>query len=134
MAGYTANAGKWIKSGLAALGAAAIAVPVASALATGEDPTQAAATTEAAEVALTAEQVEQGRQLFKDWSCSACHVLTDAGGNGHIGPSLDGNEAMDHAFIVSRGANGQGAMPGFGGQMTEEEIDLLATYIMEVKK
>lgn len=131
MAGNTPFAGKWIKSGLAALGAAAIAVPVASALATGEDPTQAAA---AAETTLTAEQIEQGRQLFNDWSCGACHVLTDAGGNGHIGPSLDGNEAMDHAFVVSRIANGQGAMPGFGGQMTDEEIELLAAYIMEAKK
>ncbi len=115
---------------MAALGAAALAFPLANALATNVDPTQQPA--EAAE--LTAEQVEQGRQLFADWSCGACHVLTDAGGNGHIGPSLDGNDTMDKDFVVSRVTNGQGAMPGFGGQLTEEEIDLLSTYIVQAKQ
>jgi mono/diheme cytochrome c family protein len=28
--------------------------------------------------------------------------------------------------------DGQGAMPGFGGQMTEAEIALLADYLVEV--
>lgn len=129
--------GNWKFTGLAALGAAALAVPLAAALATPVDPTQPVAAEEVADgaaAALTAEQVAAGRQLFQNWSCSACHVLTDANGHGHIGPSLDGNTAMDHAFVVSRVTNGQGAMPGFGGQMTDEEIDLLATYIMQAKK
>lgn len=129
MAPNTAMTAKWMKTGLAALGAAAVAVPLFGALATPVDPTQQPAATE-----LTAEQVEEGRALFSSWSCSACHVLTDANGHGHIGPSLDGNSAMDKDFIVSRVTNGQGAMPGFGGQMTDEEIDLLAAYIMATKK
>lgn len=126
------NSGKWIKSGVAALGAIAVALPVAGALATAEDPTQAAATEAATE--LTAEQVDQARQIFQDWSCGACHVLADANGTGHIGPSLDGNDAMDVAFVVQRVTNGQGAMPGFGGQLTEEEIDLLSHYIIQTKQ
>ncbi|NIR96570.1 MAG: cytochrome c, partial [Gammaproteobacteria bacterium] len=68
------------------------------------------------------------------WSCGVCHVLGDAGGTGHIGPSLDGNAAMDVEFIAARINNGQGAMPGFGGQMTDEEIDLLARYVMQAKQ
>jgi mono/diheme cytochrome c family protein len=138
MAGIKGITGSFKNAGLAALGAAALAVPLAAALATPVDPTQAPAAAEeaapAAAGALTAEQVTQGRELFQNWSCSACHVLTDANGHGHIGPSLDGNAAMDHAFIVSRVTNGQGAMPGFGGQMTDEEIDLLSSYILQAKK
>ena len=113
-----------MKAGLAAVAVLACGVPLASALATSEDPTQR----------LTAEQVEQGRQLFNDWSCGACHVLGDAGGTGHIGPSLDGNANLDHDYIVGRVSNGQGAMPGFGGQMADEEIDLLAKYIVQAKQ
>ncbi len=131
MAENSAIAGKWFKTGLAALGVAALAVPLASAFATAEDITEEAPV---AAAELTAEQVEEGRALFSSWSCSACHVLTDAGGNGHIGPSLDGNAAMDTAFVANRITNGQGAMPGFGGQISDEEIDLLATYIMQAKK
>ena len=139
MAGNTAIAGKWFKTGLAAFGAAALALPMVGAFATPVDPTQAAPeevveAIEAAPAGLTEEQVSEGRDLFSSWSCSACHVLTDANGHGHIGPSLDGNSLMDEAFIVSRVTNGQGAMPGFGGQMTDEEIALLATYIMQAKK
>ena len=147
--------------GASVLALVALAFPAANALATPEDPTQAAAQAataakDAAEAAadaadaaadaaavaasaaggsaLTEAQMEDGRTLFNDWSCGACHVLGDAGGNGHIGPSLDGNEALDHDFVVSRVTNGQGAMPGFGGQMSDEEIDLLATYIVAAKK
>ncbi|GAA0283106.1 hypothetical protein GCM10009127_25670 [Alteraurantiacibacter aestuarii] len=111
------------------MSAAVVAVPLASALATPSAPVE-----DEAASSLTAEQVEEGRSLFNSWSCSACHVLTDANGHGHIGPSLDGNTAMDKDFIISRVTNGQGAMPGFGGQMSDEEIDLLASYVMQAKK
>ncbi len=157
MAANNAIAGKWVKNGLAALGAAAVALPLASAVATPVDPTQVIAEedpsteqdpastekdTANAELehaseeqeALSAEQVAEARDLFNSWSCGACHVLTDANAHGHIGPSLDGNNAMDKAFIVARVTNGQGAMPGFGGQMSDEEIELVSAYIMEAKK
>lgn len=128
MGANSAFSGKWMKSGLAALGVAALAVPLAGAMAVAVDPTQQADTE------LTAEQMEQGRELFNSWSCSACHVLGDAGGSGHIGPSLDGNTGLDKDFVISRINNGQGAMPGFGGQMSDEEIDLLAQYVMAAKR
>jgi len=131
----TAVVGKWHKLGLATLGAASLAVPLAMAMAQGpEFQEQAAQAAEAAGETLTAEQVAQGRTLFNSWSCSACHVLTDANAHGHIGPSLDGNMAIDKDFVISRITNGQGAMPGFGGQLSEEEIDLLAAYIVQVKQ
>lgn len=144
---------------LLALGTAALAIPLAAACANpvasaepvvvevaapavvAVSPVVAAQAVTAPEFAtpapaaagLTAEQVAQGRQLFADWSCSACHVLTDANGHGHIGPSLDGNTALDKAFVISRVSNGQGQMPGFGGLMTAEQIDVLASYIMQAK-
>jgi mono/diheme cytochrome c family protein len=128
----TAIVGKWHKLGLATLGAASLAVPLAMAMAQG--PEFEEQQTEAASEALTAEQVAQGRTLFNSWSCSACHVLTDANAHGHIGPALDGNMAIDKDFVASRITNGQGAMPGFGGQLSEEEIDLLAAYVVQVKQ
>lgn len=76
----------------------------------------------------------QGRQLFNDWSCGSCHVLKDAGGTGHVGPALDGNDAMTREFVIDRVANGQGAMPGFGGLMSDEEIALLSDYIVATKQ
>lgn len=111
---------------MGALALAIVAVPFASALASAEDPT-------AAPAALTAEQIAQGRQLFNDNSCNSCHVLADAGGTGTIGPAFDGNTKMDKAQAANIIANGQGAMPNFGW-LGEEEIDLLAAYIVEARK
>ncbi|MXO72008.1 c-type cytochrome [Alteraurantiacibacter buctensis] len=128
----TAIVGKWHKLGLATLGAASLAIPLAVALAQGPEFQEQA--TEATGEALTAEQVAQGRSLFNSWSCGACHVLGDANAHGQIGPALDGNATIDKAFVVGRITNGQGAMPGFGGQLSDEEIDLLAAYIVQVKQ
>jgi len=77
------------------------------------------------------DKAAQGRQLFSDWGCGACHVLKDAGGGGHVGPALDGNANLSKAFVTNRVLNGQGAMPGFAGAMTDAEIALLADYIVE---
>jgi mono/diheme cytochrome c family protein len=159
MAGMNGKTGGRKFTSLLALGTAALAIPLAAACANpvvSAEPVavaapavvapavvapavvavQAAAAVETpapAPAGLTAEQVAQGRQLFADWSCSACHVLTDGNGHGHIGPSLDGNVALDKAFVINRVSNGQGQMPGFGGLMTSEQIDLLAGYIMQAK-
>jgi mono/diheme cytochrome c family protein len=73
---------------------------------------------------------DAARQLFNDWSCGSCHALKDAGGTGHVGPSFDGTvNTVD--FVKGRITNGQGAMPAFGGLMSDEEIDMLASYIVE---
>ena len=73
--------------------------------------------------------VELGRELFNTWSCSACHALTDAGSAGAVGPSLD-NPKLTRDFIIARVSNGQGAMPSFGGQISDQEISTLADYIV----
>ena len=77
---------------------------------------------------------EVGHQLFVDQSCGTCHTLEDAGGVGRIGPPLDGNAALTPDHIAAVVADGQGAMPPFGGQLTENQIAALAAYIMAAKK
>jgi len=119
-----ADAGKWAKFGLGGVALMAAAIPAAGAFANAIDPT----------AKLTAEQVDQGRALFNDWSCSACHTLADGKGSGQIGPSFDGNAKLDYAFVSDRVTNGQGAMPSFGGQMSDEEIDIISKYIVMAKK
>ena len=112
---------RFARAGLVAL--AVIAVPAASAFATAEDPT----------APLSAEKVEQGRKLFVDNGCNACHALADAKAAGSIGPSFDGNAKLDKAHTVNIITNGQGAMPSFGW-LSEEDIDVLASYIVHAKK
>ena len=116
------SARKSSKLGLAALALAATAVPL-TAFAVAEDPT----------AALTAEQVEKGRQLFEENSCGTCHALADAKANGAIGPAFDGNGALDKGYAVQVITNGQGAMPNYGWLDTAD-IDLLAAYIVQAKK
>jgi mono/diheme cytochrome c family protein len=134
MAVMGSTMGKSTKLVLGALGLAAAAIPLTSALATAEDPTQAPVAAPAEAAPLTAEQAAASRALFNQYACGACHVLGAAGGSGHIGPQLDGNSGLDHDYIVNRVSNGQGAMPGFGGMIAADQIDQLATYIMQVKQ
>ena len=74
---------------------------------------------------------EAGLALFNNYSCGACHVLADAGAGGSIGPSLDRNPRLTRDLAVDVIANGRGAMPSFAGQMTDEEINALADYIVQ---
>ena len=108
---------------IAVLALALAAIPAASAFATAEG----------AEAALTAEQVTKGRQLFSDNGCNACHTLADANAAGAVGPSFDGNPNLDKGHAVAVITNGQGPMPSFSW-MGEEDIDLVAAYIVQVKK
>jgi mono/diheme cytochrome c family protein len=110
----------YAKIGVAAFTLSALAAPLALVSANAQGAANA--------------DIAQGRQLFADWSCGSCHVLKDAGGTGQIGPALDGNANMTRDFVISRVANGQGAMPGFGGLMSDEEIAVLADYIVATKQ
>ncbi len=110
-------------AGAAALALALVGVPVASAFASAEGAT----------AELTAEQVTKGRQLFTDNGCNACHTLADANAAGAVGPSFDGNANLDKGHVVAVVTNGQGPMPSFSW-MGEEDIDLVSSYIVQVKK
>ncbi len=120
------------RSGLAA----ALGVAFASAAFTQATPGggQKAPATPPAAMADPAAAKEKGRELFATWGCSSCHSLADADATGHVGPSFDGDANLTKAFVIDRVTNGQGAMPAFGGQMTDPEIDAVATYITAVAK
>ncbi len=115
--------------GLAAAGAA-LAVAALSGSSLAQSATAAAPVATAADTAMVA----KGRDLFANYGCSSCHTLADAGATGHVGPSFDGDANLTHDFVVDRVSNGQGSMPAFGGQMSSEEIEAVATYVTSVAK
>jgi mono/diheme cytochrome c family protein len=73
---------------------------------------------------------EAGGDVFASAGCGTCHVLADAGTSGTIGPNLD--EAQpDHALAVERVTNGMGAMPSFRDQLSEQQIQNVAAYVVQ---
>lgn len=76
-----------------------------------------------------AAKIAKGRTLFADYGCGSCHSLADAGATGHVGPSFDGDTNLTEAFVLNRVTNGQGAMPAFGGQLSDDEIADVAAYV-----
>ena len=79
-----------------------------------------------------AAKIAKGRTLFADYGCGSCHALADAGATGRVGPSFDGDTSLTEAFVINRVTNGQGAMPAFGGQLSDEEIGDIAAYLTHV--
>jgi len=71
-----------------------------------------------------------GKVVFQTKGCGACHTLKAAGSTGAVGPNLD-EAKPEYALIVDRVTNGKGAMPPFKGQLTETQIEDVATYVYE---
>ncbi len=74
---------------------------------------------------------KEGRELFAA-KCATCHVLSDAGAVGRVGPSLDVLQPPAaltlNAIKVGRAGNGQ--MPA--QLLEEDESKKVADYIVEV--
>jgi|GEM_PF-1260733 len=123
------------KVALGAMGVAGMAFAVPSVVAQEHDHSaHAHEGEEAAEVApLTDAEIEASRTLFSQYGCGSCHSFADANGYGHIGPSLDGNEGLSVDYVNQIISNGQGAMPSFGGMVSEEELETLSRYIVAKK-
>jgi len=73
----------------------------------------------------------QGKIIFVgDGNCATCHSLDDANSNGNIGPNL--NEIKpDISRVLMAVTNGIGVMPAYQGQLSDEEINAVATYVVE---
>jgi cbb3-type cytochrome c oxidase subunit III len=70
-----------------------------------------------------------GKAIFSS-SCASCHTLAAAGASGTIGPNLDETKpTLDLA--VDRVTNGQGVMPSFKDQLSEEQIQAVAKFVAE---
>lgn len=68
-----------------------------------------------------------GKVVFTT-NCASCHILSDAGATGTVGPNLDAAKS-DAARVVDRVTNGQGVMPPFAGTLTEQQIADVAAYV-----
>ncbi|MDB9978924.1 cytochrome c [Candidatus Pelagibacter sp.] len=73
----------------------------------------------------------QGKIIFMgDGNCATCHSLDDANSNGKVGPNL--NEIKpDISRVLMVVTNGIGVMPAYQWQLSEEEIEAVATYVVE---
>jgi mono/diheme cytochrome c family protein len=71
-----------------------------------------------------------GKEVFAGAGCASCHTLADAGATGTVGPNLD--EAQpSFDLVVDRVTNGAGVMPSFSGQLSEQEIQDVAAYVVQ---
>lgn len=113
-----------VRLGLASLAFALAAVPWSPLLA---DPAAGGAV-----AAAPVGDPANGGKLFASVGCGGCHTLAAAGANGSVGPSLDGDPNLTVAFITDRVTNGQGQMPAFGGQLSDQEIADVAAYVAKV--
>jgi mono/diheme cytochrome c family protein len=86
-------------------------------------------TTETTETTTTTAEGDPvaGKVVFTT-NCGGCHVLSDAGTSGSVGPNLD-DAQPDAALVVERVTNGQGVMPPFAGVLTEQQIADVAAYV-----
>ena len=73
----------------------------------------------------------QGKIIFMgDGNCATCHTLEDVNSYGNIGPNL--NEIKpDISRVLMAVTNGIGVMPAYQGQLSDEEINAVATYVFE---
>ena len=71
-----------------------------------------------------------GESVFASAGCGGCHTLDAAGSSGTVGPNLDDSQP-DLALTVDRVTNGAGAMPAFGGQLSEQQIADVAAFVVE---
>lgn len=72
-----------------------------------------------------------GKQVFQTAGCASCHTLADAASSGNVGPNLDdARPSFDR--VVDRVTNGRGVMPPFKGQLSDQQIKDVATYVSSV--
>lgn len=71
-----------------------------------------------------------GAEVFASAGCAGCHTLAAANASGNVGPNLDDLQP-DAATVSSQVENGGGGMPAYGGDLSPEEIDAVATYVAD---
>jgi mono/diheme cytochrome c family protein len=71
-----------------------------------------------------------GKEIFASAGCADCHTLADAGASGAVGPNLDETRPPPE-LVVDRVTNGAGAMPSFSGQLSEQQIQDVAAYVVQ---
>lgn len=71
-----------------------------------------------------------GEEVWTQAGCGSCHTLSAAGSSGAVGPNLDELQPSFDA-VVEQVTNGGGGMPAFGDTLSQEQIEAVATYVVE---
>jgi mono/diheme cytochrome c family protein len=71
-----------------------------------------------------------GKALFLKSGCVGCHTLSDAKATGTVGPNLD-QAKPDYRLATARITLGKGAMPSFKGQLSDQQIADVASYVVK---
>jgi mono/diheme cytochrome c family protein len=71
-----------------------------------------------------------GKALFLKSGCVGCHTLADAHATGTVGPNLD-QAKPDYRLATARVTLGKGAMPSFKGQLSDQQIADVASYVVK---
>ena len=95
----------------------------------GEVPTETATGGDIPALSLTGDATK-GKSIFASAGCVACHTLADAGSTGTVGPNLD-DAKPSYELATTRVTKGQGGMPSFAGQLTDQQIADVAQYVVE---
>ena len=70
-----------------------------------------------------------GEEVFASAGCGTCHTLEEAGATATVGPNLD-ESSIDEAAAAQQVADGGGGMPPFSGQLSEEQIQDVAAFVV----
>ncbi len=70
-----------------------------------------------------------GKGVFTSAGCAGCHTLKAAGSVGTVGPNLD-QVQPSRALVIDRVTHGKGAMPSFAGQLSAQQIEDVAAYVV----
>jgi cytochrome c553 len=70
-----------------------------------------------------------GEEVFASAGCGNCHTLQEAGSTATVGPNLD-ESSIDAAGAAQQVTNGGGGMPAFSGQLSEEQIQDVAAFVV----
>jgi cbb3-type cytochrome c oxidase subunit III len=71
-----------------------------------------------------------GEAIFASAGCNGCHTLAAAGASGTVGPNLD-DAKPSKELAIDRVTNGRGGMPSFKGQLSDAQIEAVATFVAE---
>jgi mono/diheme cytochrome c family protein len=71
-----------------------------------------------------------GAEVFESAGCGNCHTLAAAHASASVGPNLDDTQPSFET-VVSQVTNGGGGMPAFEGDLTEQKIRDVATFVAE---
>ena len=95
----------------------------------GDEATSEPPPTTTTETAPGDGEAASGAQLFRD-NCESCHGVEGAGG--HVGPNLQTSPVAENlAQVKAQVSTGGGGMPPFSDVLSDQEIDVVAAYVVE---